>query len=224
MKKKSRQEIIYEVALAGISAALALLLVWLSVVVRYGTIGFYVAACIALLVPMTNKYYFSTICAYIVSSLLAFAIVGDIFTISGFVVYFAPISIASGIMLEKKVKWFISIPVKIVYINLALAFLYFVAGTIMINADLIGKIPYYLVAIVGTVILIAIDFILSYAYKTMKPILSKALRKVVKEDEIVEETEDEKVDVFNFDEEIYGESDDNVENVDESEETDDHEL
>ncbi len=229
MKKKSRQQIVYEVALSGISTALALLLVWLSVVVRYGTIGFYVAACVALLVPLTNKYYFATICAYIASSLLAFAIVGDIFTIAGFVVYFAPISIASAIMFDKKVKWYIAIPVKAVYINLALAFLYYVAGTIMISADVMDKVPYYLVAIVGTIILLAIDFVVDYVYKTMKPIVSRALRKVTKNDDVVESVDEvnDDINVFDFEEneiENAENSDDNAENSDDNAENDDNSV
>ena len=40
-RKRTRSEIIYEVALGGIASAMALLLVWLSVVVPYGTIALY---------------------------------------------------------------------------------------------------------------------------------------------------------------------------------------
>lgn len=201
MKKKNRQHFIYEVALGGISAAMALLLVWLSVVVRYGTIGFYVAACCALLVPLSQKYYFASISAYVVSSLLAFAIVGDIFMISGYVVYFAPMCIASAIMLEKKVKWFISIPVKVVFIGLALAFLYYVAGTIMISSEIIGEIPFWAVELVGIVALLLIDFLMGYVYGVLKDRVSRVLRKRLKKDE-VEEEDDEDVNPFDYDEQI----------------------
>lgn len=46
--KISRQEAVYRVALAGISAAVALLMVWLGVVVRFSTIAFFIAASVAL--------------------------------------------------------------------------------------------------------------------------------------------------------------------------------
>ncbi len=189
---------IYEVALGGISAAMALLLVWLSVVVRYGTIGFYVAACCALLVPMSQRYYFASISAYIVSSLLAFAIVGDIFMISGYVVYFAPICLLSCFMFEKKVKWYISIPIKAVYIAGALAFLYYVAGTIMISGDLIGEVPFWAVELVGIVALLAIDVLVLYVYGVLKDKVSKVLRKRFKigDDETEEEDEIESLNPF----------------------------
>ena len=53
----------YALALAGISAALALLFVWLGVVTRYVTIAFYAAAGLAVNVPLCKKYYASGIFA-----------------------------------------------------------------------------------------------------------------------------------------------------------------
>ncbi len=206
MKKPNRQKIIYQIALSGISAGLALLLIWLSVIVRYGTIGFYIAACLAILVPLTNRYYFASICAYIASSLLAFAVVGDILAISGYVVYFAPMSIMMAIMADKNVKLYISIPIKVVFINLALAFMYFVAGTVFVSADVVGAFPYWAVAIVGTVILIALDFFMQYVYKTLKPVVSKALRKQL----IDNDKNDDEEDINPFDDASPNSGDENA--------------
>ena len=50
-RKLNRQDAIYQLALAGISAAIALLFVWLSVLVRFSTVAFYVAASVAIMVP-----------------------------------------------------------------------------------------------------------------------------------------------------------------------------
>jgi hypothetical protein len=181
--KRTRSDVIYEVALGGISTAIVLLLVWLSVVVPYGTIALYVMVTIALIVPLSQRYYFATISAYIVSSLLAFAIVGDILLISGYVVYFAPMSIISGIMLEKKVNPYITIPVKVVYIGLAIAFLYYVAGSIVVSDKLFDKVPFWVVEIVGIVALLAIDFLMGYVYQAIKNKVSKVLRKRANNDE-----------------------------------------
>ena len=190
-RKRTRSEIIYEVALGGISTAMALLLVWLSVVVPYGTIALYICASIALIVPLTQRYYIATISAYIVSSLLAFAIVGDILLISGFVVYFAPMTIISGVMIEKKVKWYISVPVKIVYIGLALAFLFYVAGTIMISEKLIDQVPFWAVELVGIVVLMAIDFLMGYVYGAIKSRVSRVIRKRLEKGSKDDEADDD---------------------------------
>ena len=195
--KRSRSQIIYEVALGGISSAMALLLVWLSVIARYGTISLYILASLAILMPLTQRYYIATISAYIVSSLLAFAIVGDIFIIAGHVAYFAPMSIISMIMLEKKVKLYVSIPVKVVFIGLALAFLYYVAGTIMISNDVIGEVPFWAVEVVGIVVLLLVDFLMGYVYQALKKRVSKVIKKI---DKTPVEDDEETVDDNPFEE------------------------
>ena len=126
--KISRQEAVYRVALAGISAAVALLMVWLGVVVRFSTIAFFIAASVALMVPLSQKYYLSSVLAYVVSAGLSFAVAGDVFSVMGYVVYFGPMAIISGIMLNHsdKINRWVQLIVKIVYINGALALLYFV--------------------------------------------------------------------------------------------------
>ena len=157
----------------------------------------YVCASIALIVPLTQKYYFATAFAYIVSSLLAFAIVGDILLISGFVVYFAPMTIMSGVMIEKKVKWFISIPVKVVYIGLALAFLFYVAGTIMISDKIVEEVPFWAVEVVGIVVLLLVDFLMGYVYQALKKRVSKVIKKI---DKTPVEDDEETVDDNPFEE------------------------
>ena len=156
-KKISRQEAIYQIALAGISAAVSLLFVGLSVLVRFSTIAFYVAASVAIMVPLTKRYYLAGFFAYAVSASLGFVIAGDIYTVAGFVAYFGPMALITGIMFNKKVKWFIALPVKIVYINGALALLYFVCNTIMIDASIMDRLDYWVVALVGTLALVLID-------------------------------------------------------------------
>lgn len=176
-RKISRQDAVYQIALAGISAAVALLFVWLGVLVSFSTVAFFIAAGIALMVPLTKKYYLSSIFAYIVSSALAFVVAGDIYAVVGYIAYFGPISLITGIMCNLKVKWFISVPVKILFINGALALLYFVCHTIVIDASIMEKIDYWVIALVGTVILLAIDFVLQFMYLRLIPIVAKALRK-----------------------------------------------
>lgn len=175
-KKLNRRDAIYQIALAGISSAVALLFVWLGTVVRFSTVAFYIAGGLALMVPLAKRYYVSGFFAYAVASALGFVIAGDIATVAGFVVYFGPMSLITGIMFNKKVKWFISVPVKVVYINGALALLYFVCHTIMIDVSIMDRIQYWMVALVGTLALILIDFALQFIYSRIIPIVEKTLR------------------------------------------------
>lgn len=178
-KKISRQEAMYRVALAGISAAVALLMVWLGVVIRFSTVAFFIAAGVALMVPLSQRYYVSSVLAYVVSAGLSFLVAGDVFSVMGYVVYFGPMAILSGVMLNHrdKIKWWIQLIVKIVYINGALALLYFVCHNIVIDSSIADKLDYWMIALFGTVILVAIDFVLQFIYKRIAVIVGKALRK-----------------------------------------------
>lgn len=178
-KKISRQEAVYRVALAGISAAVALLMVWLGVVVRFSTIAFFIAASVALMVPLSQKYYLSSVLAYVVSAGLSFAVAGDVFSVMGYVVYFGPMAIISGIMLNHndKINRWVQLIVKIVYINGALALLYFVCHNIVLDSSIVDKVQYWMIALFGTIILVALDYALQFIYKRIAVLVGKALRK-----------------------------------------------
>lgn len=169
----------YRVALAGISAAVALLMVWLGVVVRFSTIAFFIAASVALMVPLSQKYYLSSVLAYVVSAGLSFAVAGDVFSVMGYVVYFGPMAIISGIMLNHsdKINRWVQLIVKIVYINGALALLYFVCHNIVIDSSIVDKVQYWMIALFGTIILVALDYALQSIYKRIAILVGKALRK-----------------------------------------------
>ena len=178
-KKISRQEAVYRVALAGISAAVALLMVWLGVVVRFSTIAFFIAASVAFMVPLSQKYYLSSVLAYVVSAGLSFAVAGDVFSVMGYVVYFGPMAIISGIMLNHsdKINRWVQLIVKIVYINGALALLYFVCHNIVLDSSIVDKVQYWMIALFGTIILVALDYALQFIYKRIAILVGKALRK-----------------------------------------------
>ena len=169
----------YRVALAGISAAVALLMVWLGVVVRFSTIAFFIAASVALMVPLSQKYYLSSVLAYVVSAGLSFAVAGDVFSVMGFVVYFGPMAIISGIILNHsdKINRWVQLIVKIVYINGALALLYFVCHNIVLDSSIVDKVQYWMIALFGTIILVALDYALQFIYKRIAILVGKALRK-----------------------------------------------
>lgn len=174
---KMKRRRTYEIALAAICTGLILLLLWLSVVVRFGTIALYVVSCGVLMVPLTKKYYLSAILSYIASSLLAFAVVGDIFSILGFVAYFAPMTIFSVVMYERGVKWFISLPIKIVFINAVLALFYFVTGTLFLDFNALGfNVNYAVIALLGTILLVALDYVMVYIYTVVKVRVQKIIR------------------------------------------------
>lgn len=202
MKRKiTRQERIYRVALAGISAAVALLCVWLGVVIRYSTVAFFIAAGIALMVPTSQKYYLSSVFAYLVSAGLSFLVAPDIFAVMGYVVYFGPMAVITGVLYDHrdKVKWWIALIIKVVYINGALALLYFVCHNIVIDESIADKLQYWAIALTGTVLLVAIDFALQFIYKRLAVIVAKALRKSSKNKKEIVINDDDDDDIASSD-------------------------
>ncbi len=166
----------YALALAGISAALALLFVWLGVVTRYVTVAFFAAAGLAVSIPLCKRYYASGVFALLVSAGLSF-LVGDVSAVAGYAIYFGPMALISAVMWEKKVKWYISYPVKIVWINGAIAALYFGLQAIEVLApDLAAALPYWAIAIVGTVGLLLIDLLMNFAYRNLRTVAAKVIR------------------------------------------------
>ena len=166
----------------------------LQVALAIGTLAW--AAGIAVSIPLSKRYYLSAVFAYIVSAGLGF-LVGDVTAVAGYAVYFGPMALISAVMWEKKVKWFISYPVKIVYINAALAVLYFaLQGLEVLAPDIIGYFDYWAIAILGTVALLIVDLFTVYVYRTLRHVLVKVLRdkhtSEVTEEEIAQEDEENK--------------------------------
>ena len=196
---------IYEVALAGITTALVFLLLALSMIVRYGSIGFFFFAALALVLPLYKKYYFAAIASFVAASLLCIAMPYDIMSVMGFIFYFGPISIASIIMFEKKVKWFIAYPIKAVYMAGSIAFLYYVAGNVMFDFNIINSIPFWAIELIGIVILLVLDIAQTLIYKWFAPIVGKAIRdknkaKTEENTAINEEVDEQDIDPFGDDE------------------------
>ena len=204
MKRRiSARKTAYALALAGISAALALLFVWLGVVVRYVTVAMFAAAGVAVMVPVTKHYYASAVLAYIVSAGFGF-LVGDVTAVVGYAVYFGPMALISAVMWEKNVRWFISYPVKIVFINAALAALYYgLQGLEILAPDLVAVFDYWAIAILGTVALLLIDLLMNYVYRTLRRVMRKVLRdnhtSEVTAEEIAREDEENKSPFDEFD-------------------------
>ena len=146
---------------------------------RFSTIAFFIAASVALMVPLSQKYYLSSVLAYVVSAGLSFAVAGDVFSVMGYVVYFGPMAIISGIMLNHndKINRWVQLIVKIVYINGALALLYFVCHNIVLDSSIVDKVQYWMIALFGTIILVALDYALQFIYKRIAVLVGKALRK-----------------------------------------------
>ena len=208
MKKINRQDMIYSLALAGISAALAIIFVTLGVYVRFTTVAFFIAAGLSLMIPLAKKYWFSSVAAFAVAGVASFFIAGsDVYAIAGFIIYFGPMALMSGIFYNLHVKWYIQLPIKLVFINGALALLYFVMGTIVVDESIMELLPYWAIAIIGSVLLIAVDLVEVFIYSRLIRIVRKVLRnredKTAADDRQAQNVDEEPFEEELFEQDIY---------------------
>ena len=95
-------------------------------------------------------------------------------------------------------------PVKIVFINAALAALYYgLQGLEILAPDLVAVFDYWAIALLGTVALLLIDLLMNYVYRTLRRVMSKVLRdkhtSEVTAEEIAREDEENKSPFDEFD-------------------------
>ena len=74
----------------------------------------------------------------------------------------------------------------------SIAFMYYVAGTIMISPDIIGAIPFWAVELAGVPILLALDIAMIFIYKFLAPKVCRVIRD--KETKTIEQPIDEEKD------------------------------
>lgn len=210
---------IYSLALAGISAALAIIFVTLGVYVRVTTVAFFIAAGLSLMIPLAKRYWFASVMAFAVSGTASFFIAGsDIAAVAGYIVYFGPMAIIAGVMYNLHVKWYIQLPVKLAYINGALALLYFAVGTIVVDPSVMEILPYWAIALIGSVLLLAIDIVLVFIYSKLIFVVKRVLRdRSVKQEGKAETYEGEEP----FEEEMFEQEIYSNDSFDESEKKDD---
>lgn len=176
MKKFSSKRL----ALAGISSALALVCVIASFYVKTLTITFNVLAGIAIMLPLTQKYYREAILSYIAVcglgaifaniSILSFVLVGGFYTIL-------------TVFLEDKsdkIKWYISYPIKIVYASFVFFVLYYLTDVLFIDFDAMGIVInmgegllYFVLNLLFVAIAIVYDFLLLWIYRWLQPLVEK---------------------------------------------------
>lgn len=168
----------YKIALAGISAGFALLFVWLANFVSVMTITFYALSACALMLPMCKNYLWSAVFAYVAASLLAFLVVGNILKVLPFILLIGPYAIFSCWSANKNLKLYISVPVKVVWINAVFAVFYYALGLLVVDLSRfgLGEIHYAWIAVLGTLVVLAADVLLLMLFDQTKKTLNRVMK------------------------------------------------
>lgn len=168
----------YKIALAGVSAGLALLFVWLANYVSIMTLTFYALSACALMLPMCKNYLWSAVFAYIAASALSFLVVGNIFKVLPFIMLIGPFVIFSCFGANKGLKLYITIPVKVVWVNAVFALFYYVFDILVVDLSSIGigELSYVWIAVLGTLVILFADVLLLLLFEQTKKTLSRVIR------------------------------------------------
>lgn len=163
------------IALSGISTALAMVFVMLAVYIEPMTISFYVLSAVAMMLPLTKGSYKGAFLSCIATIILSVSIA----TVKAlpFAIFFGPYTIVS-VLMTKKLKWYFAYPVKLMWFNLVLYILYLVTGVLVIDfSKLSFNLEYWAIALIGSLIFIAYDFLMQYVFRVLKYIVDKRIKK-----------------------------------------------
>lgn len=164
-----------EIAIAGITAALALVFALLSVFIEVLTVTFGFLSALSVMLPIARGRYIGGVLGYIAASLLTM-LFGGVINALPFILVYGGFTLLSTLAYEKKVKPYITYPVKILWINGSLALLYLVTKLMVINFDRLGFKPHYLVVcLAATAIGLLYDYVLILVYKRTKRLADKHL-------------------------------------------------
>lgn len=176
-----RKRLTFEIALAGISTALALVCTVLYFYVPLAKISFLALSAVALMLPLTVDSCRASALAYAAASGLSIAVMGPVAALP-FIFLFGWQPVVMGVCtLYLGGKWYIGIPLKAILFNAGLYGTYalFGLGQTFGNAfERLGWTPaYWVIAIVGTALWLLYDYCMQWVYKWMARRLEKVTAK-----------------------------------------------
>lgn len=176
-----------EIALSGISAALALIAIVGAVYIQFSTITMFVLAGIFTMLPLTKGYWKGSVLCYIAVSILGF-LIGNIRSLP-YIIFFGIFSIVQWLIdivlinvkpLEKVPKW-IKIGggyvIKLSLLQLSLYLLWLFAHILFANMEIFGlKIEYWMIAVFGMPIYILYDILMHCVFVVLKRFVDKRIK------------------------------------------------
>lgn len=160
-----------KLAICAVFGAIQIIFLLCAKYLEVATLSFYALCAITLMLPLSQKMYKEGILTYIAVSILSFFTVGIpecfvyLFICGGF-------TLISVLFYEKRIKLYLSIPVKIIFANLILTFFFFLFPT-FIAIDFtkfnlsFGEIGFIHYAIIATIIALLYDLFMIYVYKRL---------------------------------------------------------
>lgn len=175
----------FEITLSGVSTALTVICLVISRYLSVMQLSFYALSGIMLMLPLVVKSERGAILTYVASTILGLLFT-DIFNILPFIAIFGLGTLVMYFCskyLNK--KWFLSLPIKIVFINIGLFIIYqFLGFTAFYQAlERLGiKENYFWIVFPATFIYLLYDYLLQNIFKYIKSRMRKIFKKYIPQD------------------------------------------
>ncbi len=149
----------YEIALSALSTALATLFMTVGVYSGFFLFTAYIAASIALMLPLCEGSWRGYLFAYIATSLLSLLFASFYFwDILPFVMFFGLHPLMNELQIKWKIPRLIACLVKAVWFDCTVYFTWKVVFTLTTNIAFIDKYIFWIILVVGTAVFIAYDY------------------------------------------------------------------
>ena len=168
-----------EVALSGMTAALAVIAVVLSHFVSVMTLTFLAVASVALTLPMMAKSVRGSIFAYIAAAGLSFLFVGYV-SVMPFVILFGPYPILDYFLRKYLKKRLFVLPIEIAFVDLGFLACYYAIGLTLADFPLVDTLPTAGKWAVIFALLTLVFVIFHFAFTSLYDLLEKRLANVLK--------------------------------------------
>ena len=168
-----------EIALSGLTAALAVIAVVLSHFVGVMTLTFLALSSVVLTLPMMGGSLRGAVLAYVAAAGLSFLFVGYV-PVMPFVILFGPYPILDHLLRKYLKKRLLYLPIEIAFAIGAFVACYFAIGLTLADFPLVDTLPTAGKWAVILVLLTAVFVIFHFAFTALYDLLEKRLSRVLK--------------------------------------------
>ncbi|MBO5525497.1 MAG: hypothetical protein J5993_01975 [Clostridia bacterium] len=168
----------FEIALSGVSAAIATFCLWLGTINRPLLMTGYLLATVAMMLPLSQRFVWGGVMAYVASSLLAFLLGGGGFfwRLLPYIAFFGLHPLANYLQLKWNVNRYVAYIVKALWFDGMLVLLWFFVCGGEVPLEYINQIIWWLIFVGGTALFYVYDYLMFACQITVNRIIRKIKR------------------------------------------------
>ena len=183
---KNKNSKSFEIALSGVSCAIAVLFLSLGILSGWLTATGYFIGVIALMLPLSRNFYLGDFIAYIATCILTLimGVAGKFWDLVPFIMFFGLHPLANALQQRFKINKWVALAVKAVWFDCTLIAAYFLIYGGLLGGellpqnvyDVVNKYIYLFIFTVGTVVFVAYDYLVYRTQKTVNILVSRIKR------------------------------------------------